>query len=418
MLTLAITLVVVGVVQYVAADRALTQRALAQLTTAHEADAKVLRTLYEQTTGHDRLVEVRPLLNHIATRPGVLRVALVDAHGVVAAVGRPGHGAMSNDMTPSPAGTVPAMSGHAGRDPHTGASAPAPSGHATSGPQTEASAPATHATAPGRTVGERVDDPSAAVVRTVTARLTPNTRLGHKGLDATVTVPVTVDGAAFAVEVVRSTVELRQQLSDLRRMLLGTLAVGLPFGLLAFYLLGAHGFSSRLDRALEDSATDALTGLRNHRQFHEELHRRMELARRHGRPLSVAVIDLDGFKQVNDSQGHRAGDRVLASVGLVLRQGRPEDLPFRIGGDEFALLLPETDIEGAEVAAEVLRQRVQADIGGVTTSIGLATYAVDAPDAETLLSVADAALYQAKHQGRNRVVRAGAVTASVAAVSA
>src|SRR5206468_3169956 len=110
--------------------------------------------------------------------------------------------------------------------------------------------------------------------------------------------------------------------------------------------------------------------------------------------------------QVNDSRDHRDGDRVLAAVGLLLRHGRPEDLPFRVGGDEFALLLPETDIDGAEVTAERIRALVAAEVDGVTTSIGLATFAVDAPDAESLLEAADAALYRAKHAGRNRVVRA------------
>jgi diguanylate cyclase (GGDEF)-like protein len=169
--------------------------------------------------------------------------------------------------------------------------------------------------------------------------------------------------------------------------------------------VGARGYGTRLNRALKDSATDGLTGLRNHREFHEELHRRVELARRHGRSLSLALIDLDGFKTVNDTEGHRAGDRVLAKMGLLLGDGRPEDLPFRTGGDEFALLLPETDVDGALIVAERIREQVEAHIDGVTTSIGVADFTLHVPDSDALIEAADAALYVAKRQGRNRVVR-------------
>ena len=282
---------------------------------------------------------------------------------------------------------------------------PKPSAHPTPTHPGAAQAPAIAGTGPGRSVGERVEPAAARTVREVARSLSSDTRLSGDGLTVVVTVPVTLGSSTYALEVVRSTADLRQQLSDLRWTLLGTLGLGLPFGLIIFYLLGARGYGTRLHRALEDSATDALTGLRNHREFHEELHRRVELVRRHGRPLSLALIDLDGFKAVNDTMGHRAGDRVLAKMGLLLRDGRPEDLPFRTGGDEFALLLPETHADGAQIVAERIREQVEAHIEGVTTSIGVVELTVHAPDAEALIEAADAALYTAKRQGRNRVVR-------------
>jgi diguanylate cyclase (GGDEF)-like protein len=254
-------------------------------------------------------------------------------------------------------------------------------------------------------VGEKVEASAARTVQQVTKSLSSDTHESADGLAAVVTVPVALGSSTYAFEVVRSTADLRQQLSDLRWTLLGTLGLGLPFGLVLFYIVGARSYGTRLHRALEDSATDGLTGLRNHREFHEELRRRVDLARRHGRSLSLALIDLDGFKAVNDTSGHRAGDRVLAKVGLLLRDGRPEDLPFRTGGDEFALLLPETDVEGAQIVAERIREQVEAHIDGVTTSIGIVDLTVQVPDGDALIEAADAALYVAKRQGRNRVVR-------------
>jgi diguanylate cyclase (GGDEF)-like protein len=208
--------------------------------------------------------------------------------------------------------------------------------------------------------------------------------------------------------ILRSPEHLPGEVARLRWLLAGTLAAGLPVGVAVLCLLGAHRPATRPGPA--DPATDRLTGLRNQREFRDELHRCTELARRHGRSLTLAVVDLDGFATVNATYGHRIGDRVLARLGAILRDGRPEDLPFRTGGDEFAVLLPETDIAGGRVVAERIREQVAAHPDGVTASIGLATLTVHAPDEDALVRYADAALHQAKTQGRNQVATARADT--------
>ena len=128
-----------------------------------------------------------------------------------------------------------------------------------------------------------------------------------------------------------------------------------------------------------------------------------QVAQRRDQALSLALIDVDEFKAVNDTHGHRQGDMVLAHLGRLLSQTRAEDRAFRIGGDEFALLLPGTELQGAAVVADRLRRRVAEVVNGVTTSIGIAQLGHPARDVETLLASADLALYDAKGAGRNRV---------------
>lgn len=158
---------------------------------------------------------------------------------------------------------------------------------------------------------------------------------------------------------------------------------------------------------------DALTGAYNNRYFEMALAAEVKRARRHGRPLCMAYIDLDNFKPVNDTLGHAVGNRVLADLGrLFLASARESDTVGRIGGDEFAVLLPETDMAGARIFAERTRERVErytlqvspdAQVDGVRCSIGV----VELPDGEItpdeFLKMADAAMYRAKKAGGNRV---------------
>jgi len=160
------------------------------------------------------------------------------------------------------------------------------------------------------------------------------------------------------------------------------------------------------------SRTDPLTGLFNRRHLEETLRAEYERARRYNHDLSLAMIDVDHFKRVNDRYGHPAGDRVLAEVADVCRRGiRTTDLAARYGGEEFCLVLPQTGIRAAVVVAERVRAlieelRFESPDGGfqATVSIGVAAVAGRDVGWEPILSEADQALYRAKKTGRNRVV--------------
>jgi diguanylate cyclase (GGDEF)-like protein len=153
------------------------------------------------------------------------------------------------------------------------------------------------------------------------------------------------------------------------------------------------------------AASDPLTGLANHRAFHERLRAEVERARRHGRALSLALFDLDHFKEINDRYGHQVGDEVLAETAARLAaQARPEDLVARIGGEEFAWLLPESDSLDAWQAAERAREAIKltpfARGERMTLSAGVAELA-QASSATDLVRLADGALYWAKAHGRD-----------------
>jgi diguanylate cyclase (GGDEF)-like protein len=157
------------------------------------------------------------------------------------------------------------------------------------------------------------------------------------------------------------------------------------------------------------AATDALTGLPNKRALDDSLKRMAAQAGRTSSPLSVIFCDLDHFKRINDTFGHDRGDEVLAAVGALLRaEVRASDLPGRMGGEEFLVLLPDTDRTGAVEVAEKVRlalHGVKAPElqGPVTASFGVATLPDDAVDVDVLLRIADRALYTAKQNGRDRV---------------
>ncbi|AWK85676.1 diguanylate cyclase [Azospirillum thermophilum] len=178
-------------------------------------------------------------------------------------------------------------------------------------------------------------------------------------------------------------------------------------------------------RALEEAnaklnrlaTQDPLTGVLNRRRFLELARMEMRRAKRHRRALSLFLLDLDRFKQVNDTHGHAAGDEVLCTVVARARAVlRDADQVARFGGEEFVVLLPETDEDGALAVAERLRRAIAGlpvDVDGlpvqVTASIGVASWAAAEPSLEHTLRRADAALYEAKQAGRNRVCRAAAV---------
>ena len=179
-----------------------------------------------------------------------------------------------------------------------------------------------------------------------------------------------------------------------------SLALVGPLLAISMYQRSTH----RALRAMRLALTDPLTGLGNHRHFHERLQRELQAAEEHATPLTLCFVDIDDFKRINDRFGHPSGDRVLSQVAGRLRQGGEA---FRLGGDEFALLLVEHDEHAALTAATSIVRRIGAldldHIGHVTVSAGLATFPVQGHGRDELVRLADSALYWAKEHGKNRV---------------
>src|SRR5918998_1748127 len=167
-------------------------------------------------------------------------------------------------------------------------------------------------------------------------------------------------------------------------------------------------FKNYLDTCEEAAFTDHLTGLANRRRFERQLEREVARTRRFGRPFCLLLLDIDHFKRVNDTHGHEVGDDVLRRLANTLQAGtRGIDMASRIGGEEFAVLLTETDFAHGMEVAERLRVAVRETeipvAGVVTVSLGLAEFNSSTPDARTLFAAADSALYEAKRAGRDRV---------------
>jgi diguanylate cyclase (GGDEF)-like protein len=187
-----------------------------------------------------------------------------------------------------------------------------------------------------------------------------------------------------------------------------------------FHYLAAQAAVSLDNVALHETVqrqavTDELTSLYNHRRFHEGLRAEVERSRRFEQGLGLVMLDIDNFKQVNDTYGHQVGDRVLAEVARILRDNSREiDEPARYGGEELAVVLPGTDLEGAYNLAERVRTGIERldlplDDGRVlhvTASFGAASMPESANDQSSLIAAADTALYVAKRSGKNRTARA------------
>lgn len=154
--------------------------------------------------------------------------------------------------------------------------------------------------------------------------------------------------------------------------------------------------------------TDDLTGIFGRRAFEERLEHDLDLSRRNGSPLTLAFLDLDNFKILNDTPGHVAGDQALRVTAQVLQSARRADTVARLGGDEFALVLPDTTRKGAEeVIANLmhdLQEALRKVTPGLTCCIGAITFEDTAPQLEEAVHAADALMYQAKREGKNRVV--------------
>jgi diguanylate cyclase (GGDEF)-like protein len=179
---------------------------------------------------------------------------------------------------------------------------------------------------------------------------------------------------------------------------------------------------TELKRLQQEAVRDGMTGLFNRRYFAEAVEHELRRASRHGHPTSIVFVDVDHFKTYNDTHGHPAGDAVLKQVARILGntgqfeevpvRGRSTDIVSRYGGEEFVLILPETDADGARIRADRIRQcleefpfehRESQPLGAITASFGIAAYPRDGETAEDVLERADQAVYAAKHGGRNRI---------------
>ena len=184
-------------------------------------------------------------------------------------------------------------------------------------------------------------------------------------------------------------------------------AVRITFYLLFARLLGA--LKSALRRERNVARIDGLTWILNVRGFHEACERLFQLAARHHRPTTLAFIDLDDFKRVNDTRGHDAGDHVLQGVAATLTaHTRATDVVGRLGGDEFAVFMPETGLAGAQTAFAKIQQelRLMAETNGypVGFSIGVAVFPTAPPSLAEAIQVADTLMYRVKTSGKNRVL--------------
>ena len=235
-------------------------------------------------------------------------------------------------------------------------------------------------------------------------------RLPVRLLAAQVAVLVAVVSEVFAVQsrYLRRSLSANE-LAGLRESSLWALAVGVGFAVPALYLAGGRASTGRLGAAENQVARDSLTGLRNHASFQESLRHEVARARRFREAFTLVLVDVDDFGFVNDSLGRRKGDEILVGLTAALRAGRTVDHLFRVGGDEFAVIMPHTSLDDALRAVARLRERAERHLHGTTVSVGLAGFdpaSVDTDkdtDATVLRGRADVALAEAKRRGRNEV---------------
>ena len=167
-------------------------------------------------------------------------------------------------------------------------------------------------------------------------------------------------------------------------------------------------FKNYLDTCEEAAFTDHLTGLANRRRFERQLEREALRTLRYSRPFCLLLLDIDYFKRINDTFGHNAGDEAIIHLAKTLQAGtRGIDVVARVGGEEFAVILPETDFKGGLEVAERLRAAIDKmevpGVGKLTASLGVTEFPSCGRDGNELYKVTDAALYEAKRQGRNQV---------------
>ena len=339
---LGATLLLVGAAAFVLLTERLEQHEIESFARVQRADARGFEELARE---HDRRIAVREIgqvLDAIGRRPGMIDASLIDPRGIVVASSR-------ESLVGTPHRTEQIM----------------------------------QALRRGAERYGRAEDP------------------GEESSAFEFVTPVGFPDARYAVEVGTDSESFDEQTAGIREVLALVLVLALVAISVLFYLLGGRSLLRSHRLALQRSTLDGLTDLPNQRAFQSDLEQAVALAARDNGPVALAVLDVDQFKLVNDRNGHIQGDALLKAIAAVLREGRSADRPYRIGGDEFALLLPNTDGDGA---CTVLRRLGRALAGaGASVSIGVATLRSGERSGE-LWAEADAALYEAKRRGGNRTV--------------
>lgn len=337
--TVALALSLTAVSSYALLERNLAHQESRDYAESQQADAKAfeLQSIGSPSTAEE-LGEIQRLLEGVQQRPGTLEVALIDTHHRIRATGKR-----------RALGTTDA------------------NGH----------------------IDAALEHDSSYAGRG-----------GTRGGDFEFIVPVNLPSGRYAYQVTYGAGTYNAKLDELRTTLglIGLLVLIGGGGV--FYLLGGRRLMRDHRVVLERASRDGLTDLPNQRAFHEEFPQAVATAARYETPFTVALLDVDDFKLINDSNGHPHGDAILQRVADVLRTARPGDRPYRIGGDEFALSLAHTDADGARVAARRLGDQLRD--AGIKVSVGVSALR-PGQHADTLRGEADAALYETKRQGGNGV---------------
>lgn len=351
--TVAVTFALVGVAGYLVIERTLAKNLVDHYAAEQRADARTFERYAEVATSPAQgLNEIDQVMDAVARRPGVLETLLMNPRAVIVSSGDDTAMGLKN-----------------------------------------------------------VDPPVLAALRRGVSSTGHETDARRDRRDFEFIAPLRLFGERWAYEVTYDHRAFDAQMVEVREILAIVGGAAFLTAFLVFYLVGGRRLLRDHRMSLQRATRDGLTDLPNHRAFQDDLGRQVAGAARYGDPLSLLLLDVDDFKLINDRHGHPYGDSVLRSVGEELRASRPGDRAYRIGGDEFALVLPHADAEGARtIARRILRALGER---GVRVSIGVSGVR-GGLSAETLRAEADSALYEAKRRGGNRVAHFAEVRGRVA----